>query len=223
MFMKYVLIPGAGGVAWNWSRVLPHLRTAGHDVAAVDLPGDDESAGLTEYAQLVEQAIGHSKHVILVAQSLGGFTAPLAAAHSAVREIVFVNAMIPVPGETPGSWWENTGWESAHAAAAVAGGYSTEFSDDTDFFHDVSPDVIAEGEMHQRMEANAAFESTCDFLAWPQIPIRVLAGADDRFFPYEFQRRVAHDRLGIETDAVHGGHLVTLSNPRGVADYLLGG
>jgi len=45
--------------------------------------------------------------VILVAQSLAGFTAPLACARATVRMIVFVNAMIPKPGETAGAWW---GW-----------------------------------------------------------------------------------------------------------------
>lgn len=222
MFMKYVLIPGAGGSAWYWSRVLPHLRTAGHDVVAVDLPGDDESAGLAEYAALVERAIGHSKHVVLVAQSLGGFTAPLAAAHPAVQELILVNPMIPVPGETPGEWWEDTGWEEARVQAALDGGYSTDFDNDTYFLHDISPDVAAEGEPYQRPEASAAFDSPCDFVEWPEIAVRVLAGRHDRFFPLEFQRQVAIDRLGIEPDVVAGGHLVALANPRGVADYLLG-
>ena len=52
--------------------------------------------------------------------------------------------------------------------------------------------------------------------------MRVLSGRHDRFFPLEFQRQVALDRLGIEPDVVAGGHLVALANPRGVADYLLG-
>ncbi|GAA3862619.1 alpha/beta fold hydrolase [Leifsonia kafniensis] len=221
MLIKYVLIPGAGGAAWYWSRVLPHLRTAGHDAEAVDLPGDDDTAGLTEYARLVEEAIGHSKHVVLVAQSLGGFTAPLAAGHPAVRELILVNAMVPVPGETPGAWWENTGWEQAREQAALDGGYSTEIDLDTYFLHDISPDVATEGEQYQRPEANAVFGSTCDFVEWPSIPVRVLSGRDDRFFPLDFQRQVARDRLGIEPDVVPGGHLVALANPRGVADYLL--
>jgi Acetyltransferase (GNAT) domain len=51
--------------------------------------------------------------VILVAQSLGGFTAPLVCARARVRMLVFVNAMIPLPGESAGEWWANTGWEEA--------------------------------------------------------------------------------------------------------------
>ncbi len=51
--------------------------------------------------------------------------------------------------------------------------------------------------------------------------MRVLAGMDDRFFPVEFQRRVARDRLGIEIETIPGGHLVALSNPQGLTDRLL--
>jgi hypothetical protein len=66
-------------------RVVPLLREAGHGAIAVDLPGDDETAGLPEYASLVTGAIGGRDDVVLAAQSLGGFTAPLAAARPGVR------------------------------------------------------------------------------------------------------------------------------------------
>ena len=72
----FVLIPGAGGTAWYWHRIVPLLRRAGHGAIAVDLPGDDPAAGLPEYADLVVAAIGDRTNVVLVAQSLGGFTAP---------------------------------------------------------------------------------------------------------------------------------------------------
>jgi hypothetical protein len=103
----------------------------------------------------------------------------------------------------------------------VAGGYSTEFELSTYFLHDVPPEVAAEGEAHQRSEANTVFASACDFVDWPAIPIRVLTGGGDRFFPLDFQRAVARDRLSLEPDAMPGGHLIALSNPDGVADYLL--
>src|ERR1700727_1683742 len=119
----FVLIPGAGGTAWYWHRVAALLREAGHEAIAVDLPGDDPTAGLPEYADLVASAIGSRDNVVLVAMSLGGFTAPLVAARTPVRSLGFVNAMIPSPGETPGAWWENTGWSDARTAAAKQGGY----------------------------------------------------------------------------------------------------
>lgn len=217
----YILIPGAGGVAWYWHRVVPLLRDAGHEAIAVDLPGDDPQAGLPEYTRLVCSAAAGRSDVVLVAQSLGGFTAPLAAAATPVSAIVFVNAMIPVPGETPGAWWDKTGQPQARVAAALRNGYSPEFDLATYFLHDVPAAVAAEGEPYQRGEADAVFESVCDFGAWPDVPVQVVAGAGERFFPLEFQQQVARDRLGLTADVLPGGHLMALSQPEPLARYLL--
>src|ERR1700680_4751471 len=151
----YVLIPGAGGAAWYWHRVVPLLREAGHEGIAVDLPGDDERAGLPEYTRQVIDAIGDRDDVVVVAHSLGGFTAPLVAAKVPLRVLVLVNAMIPSPGETPAAWWDNTGSPQARVAAARRGGYGTEFDEAAYFLHDVPPEVAAAGEPHQRPEAGA--------------------------------------------------------------------
>src|SRR6185295_2795990 len=95
----YVLIHGAGSDSWYWHLVAPELRARGHDVVTPDLPCDDDSAGLAEYADVVVNAIGDRSGVILVAQSMAGFTAPLVCTRIAVDLIVLVAAMIPAPGE----------------------------------------------------------------------------------------------------------------------------
>src|SRR6478736_2661436 len=174
----FVLVPGAGGVAWYFSRLAPLLERAGHRAVPVDLPGDDESAGLPEYAELTVAAAGGADDIVLVAQSLGGFTAAEVCARTPVQGLVFMNAMIPKFGESPGEWWAN---------------------------------VAAEGEPYQRNEAEAAFEGRCTLQRWPDIPIRALAGAGDRFFPADLQRRIAAERLGVEADVLPGGHLIGLS------------
>jgi pimeloyl-ACP methyl ester carboxylesterase len=218
----YVLIPGSGGAAWYWHRVVPLLQAAGHEAIAVDLPGDDLRAGLPEYTGLVIDAIGGRRNVVLVAASLGGFTAAPVAAKVPVGELVFVNAMIPVPGETAGDWWGNTGSLEAREAAAEQGGYGTDFDLAVYFLHDVPPEVAAAGEPHQRPEVDAVFGSPCDFGSWPAVPIRAVAGADDRFFPVDFQRAQVRDRLGIAADVLPGGHLIALSQPEALTRYLLG-
>ena len=196
------------------------LVEAGHEAVAVDLPGDDETAGLRRYTELVVEAIASRSEVVLVAGSLGGFTAPLVCERVPVRELVLVNAMIPVPGERARDWWAHTGAIEAQEEAARTGGYGP-FDLATYFLHDVDARVAAEGEPYQRAEADIAFDSVCDFTAWPVAPIRVVAGADDRFFPVGLQRRVARDRLGIEADVLPGGHLLPLAHPELVAEYLL--
>jgi len=224
--MHFVLLPGAGGAAWYWHRVVPLLEAAGHTAAAVDLPGDDESAGLPAYTALALTAAQGHDEVVLVGQSLGGFTAPLAAqalvaAGSPPRALVLVNAMVPVPGETPGEWWEAVGHEQARVDAAREGGWPVDFDLDSHFLHDVDTAVVAAGEQHQRVEAAAVFASTCDLTAWPDVPTHVICGADDRFFPLAFQQRVARERLGVEPLVVPGGHLVALSQPQALAQALL--
>ena len=216
----FVLVPGAGGAAWYWHRIVPELRARGHEAVAVDLPGADESAGLPEYADAVAEAIGGRHDVVLVAQSMGGFTAPVVCARIPVRLLVLLNAMIPLPGETPGVWWDNTGWESARIAAARADGYPAEFDLATYFLHDVPAEVVATGEGHNFPEADIAFGQPCAIERWPEVPTQVLAGRDDRFFPLEFQRRIAGERLGAPVDSVPGGHLVALSCPAELTDRL---
>jgi len=74
---SFVLVPGAGGMAWYWHRAVPLIRAAGHEPIAVDLPGDDGRAGLATYVDIVIRAIAERSDAILVAQSLAGFTVPL--------------------------------------------------------------------------------------------------------------------------------------------------
>jgi len=109
----YVLVPGAGGSGWYWHLVVGELLRRGYRAVAVDLPGADPEAGLPEYRDLIvaaARALGPP--VTLIAQSLGGFSAPLACEHVSVAELVLVNPMIPRPGETAGEWWDNVGWRA---------------------------------------------------------------------------------------------------------------
>ena len=221
MTTSFVLVPGAGGMAWYWHRVSPLLEQKRNEAIAVDLPGDDENMGLNDYTEIVVRAIGDRSDVVLVAQSLGGFTAPLVCAQASVRLLIFVNAMIPKPGETAGTWSENTRAVSARVAAAQEGGYRADFDLPTYFLHDVPEAVLRDGPSTPRPQAETIFEEPCRFERWPPMPIRVIASADDRFFPIDFQRRVARDRLKMDPQVLPGGHLVALSNPSGLADLLL--
>src|SRR5438093_12312826 len=101
----FVLIPGAGGDGWYWHRVVPELESRGHDVVAVTLPAGDNTAGWTAYADAIVRAIGDRTELILVAQSLAGFSAPLVCERLAIDLLVLLNAMIPRPGEPGYEWW----------------------------------------------------------------------------------------------------------------------
>src|ERR1700684_1896804 len=121
-----VLIPGAGGLGWYWHLVERDLQVRGYDAFAVDLAARGDN-GVPADAGAIRGGIEGRTDVALSAQSMGAFTAPLVWQRVPIRVVVFVNAMIPRPGETPGQWWENVGSEQARRAAAARGGYSAEF------------------------------------------------------------------------------------------------
>jgi pimeloyl-ACP methyl ester carboxylesterase len=222
----FVLIPGAASDHWYWHLVEPLLQAAGHRTIAVDLPCDDDAAGFPEYADAVVAAIDAAtspvEDVILVAQSMGGFTAPIVATRRPVELIVLVAAMTPRPGESGGEWWENTGQAAAQAATMAALGFSTEdLDEDVVFLHDVAPDVIAASGAHLRGQSSTPFDAPWPLAAWPDVATRFLLCRDDRLFPADFQRRVVTERLGITPDEMDGGHLPALAHPAELARRLV--
>lgn len=214
-----MLIPGAGGNAAYWSRLGTELERLGHRAVPVEIPQDDPNLVLADWAASVDAAVPAVDDVILVAQSLGGFVAPLV--RRPARMIVFLNAMIPVPHETPDDWWEATGSQPARRTADEAAGRDPEFDMEQHFLHDLSDEARAALFAAKPRDASVtAMASPCDFDAWPDVPIRVLVGRDDRFFPLNFQRRIAKERLGLDVDEVPGGHLTAVSFPAAVAEQL---
>jgi pimeloyl-ACP methyl ester carboxylesterase len=122
----------------HWHRSCPGCGR-GHDVVAVDLPAADDAAGLAEYPDAVVEAIGDRTDLVLVAQSLGGFTAPLVCDRTSVELLVLLNAMVPLPGETAGDWWSDTGQAEARARHAAAEGRSCRRVRPRTVLHDVTP------------------------------------------------------------------------------------
>jgi pimeloyl-ACP methyl ester carboxylesterase len=202
----FALIHGGGGSAWDWHLVAPTLRERGHDPVVVDLPSEDESAGWSEYTDTVARAVGDRGDLVVVAHSLGGFTAPLVCARLPAKLLVLVAGMIPSPGELFGDWWRNSGYE--------------ETGDEDVFYHDVPPALAAEARRRERNESSKALKEPWPLVAWPETPTRYLLCRNDRMFSAAWARRHAHERLGIEADEIDGGHYISLSRPRELAEHL---
>lgn len=182
----------------------------------MDLPCEDETAGLDRYRDAVIDAIGERRDdLVLVAHSLGGLTAPLVADAIPVQGIVLVTAMIPAPGETGGDWWANTG----HAAAMDAQ-QLTDTSENALFVHDV-PEAVLVAVGESRDQTERIMEEPWPLDAWPAVPTTFLLCMDDRFFPPEWMRGVVRERLGIEPVEVPGSHCPYLSRPRELAEAIM--
>jgi pimeloyl-ACP methyl ester carboxylesterase len=218
----FVLIPGAGGLAWEWHLLGPELEALGHTAVPVDLPAGDDASGLAEYADWAAEACAGRSNIVLVAMSFGGFTAPLVCDRAEVDLLVLLNAMIPKPGETFGEWWSNTGQGSAQREYATSIGLSgEELQDDrVVYYHDLPADLVDEALALESQQSSTPLDQPWPLDRWPDVPTRVLSGRDDRMFPAAFQRRVAKERLGIDADEIPGGHMVALANPTGLAERL---
>jgi pimeloyl-ACP methyl ester carboxylesterase len=208
----FVLIHGAGDVGWYWHLVEAELRARGHDTVAPDLPCDDDSAGLPEYADAVVHAIGDRTDLTVVAQSAGGFTAPLVCDRVAVQLLVLVAPMIPAPGEAPADYWTNTKYNEEKRER---------YDDEIALFYQDVPAYLAAEALHRgRSQSDARISEPWPLKAWPEVPTRLLIGRQDRLFPAGFQRRIARERLGITPDEIDSGHTPALSRPAELAERL---
>lgn len=219
----FALIHGGGDVGWHWHLVEAELRHHGHEVVAPDLPCDDDSAGLDEYADTVVEAVGDRHDLVVVAHSYGSFTAPLVADRRAVDGLVLVAGMVPDPGEPPADWWSNTGYQQAVQEQARRDGGKTGSDDPfVSFYHDVPRALAEEALSKERSESNTAYHDPWPLDAWPAVPTKFVLCLEDRVFPANFMRRVVAERLDIEPDEIASGHCVALSRPKELADWLVG-
>ena len=220
----FVLIPGAGSDPRVYGATIEALGELGHEGLAPPLPLHDQDARPSDHADAIVGALPRDAELIVVAHSLGAFAGPLVAARVPVAQLLLLAPMIPRPGESAGEWWTNTGHEDAIAELIARHGQMGAWDADAMaevFLHDVDPVVAQENERFAGIPGRGMFAEPWPLEAWPDVPTRVLVPRGDRLFPREFQRRIAHQRLGLEIDEMAGGHVPMLSRPRELAQRLV--
>lgn len=105
---RIVLVHGAFGRAEVWDPAVPGLEAFGHQVEAIDLPGQGadrtpvEQVTLERYAERVCDALAEGAPAVLVGQSMGGMAVTQAAARcpERVAGLVYVSAFAPQDGQS---------------------------------------------------------------------------------------------------------------------------
>lgn len=205
----FAFIHGAGDVGWYWHLVEAELRARGHRTVAPDLPIEDDSAGLLEYADVIVDAIDAARDVVVVAQSFGGYVAPIVAERVDARLIVLVAGMLPAPHESAETMFEATGWhpERLEDNSTLAL-----------FYQDVPAELAAEAlRRGARRQSDTPGSQPWPLDAWPTVPTRFILCRNDRFFPPSWLRPLVHERLGIVPDELDSGHCPALSQPQELA------
>lgn len=219
----FVFVHGAGDVGWYWHLTEAELRARGHHTIAPDLPCDNDTASLDDYAAVVTDAAAGHQDLVLVSQSYGAFTATLAASRLPTRLLALLAGMVPAPGETPGQWWDHTGYQEAAEQQAKLDGGKTGNDDPLITYYNGVPRELAEEALRRggRGESSVVWNTPWPLDALPDVPIKLILAKDDQFFPAAFMRRQATERLGAVADEVPGCHCAALSNPKELSNLLV--
>lgn len=224
----FALVHGAWHGSWCWERLVPELQALGHEVLAPDLPSDDPAATFSDYADVVVRALaGVSTDVVLVGHSLAGHTVPLVAARRPVRALVYLCALLPVPGKSlreamqeapdmfvPGSRdglevvddQGTTRWRDESLAKAT-------------FFADCPDDLAGWAITRLRPQAVTPYRLPCELDQLPDVPTTYVVCSEDRIVNPAWSRRAAPSVAGSLVE-LPGGHSPFLSRPKELAALL---
>jgi pimeloyl-ACP methyl ester carboxylesterase len=228
MAAPFVLVHGAWHAGACWRPLVDELERRGERALAVDLPCEDPDATLDDYARaVVDGAAVFDEPVIVVGHSLGGLTVPLVPDRRPVAGLVFVAAILPVPGERAGATMDadafSEGFDDLMVRQLAEDDGSTGWGRDeaiAAFYHDVPAPLVTESVAALRMQHWIPVQETWPLAAYPDVPTRYVACDDDRILDPGWQVRIAKERLGVEADVLPGSHSPMLSRPADLADLL---
>ena len=230
--MNFVLVHGAWHGGWCWSEVAPTLEARGHRAFAPTLRGlahradafgsdIDADAHVDDLASLVEALDLHD--IVLVLHSYAGLLGPalLARLHSRLRHIAWIEAVVPCPGQP---MLELVAPEAAARFARLA----CESADGRLPVPDVAQFNLRDPALAERLSGCLTPHPLRTFTE----PVRS-AQADVTTFPGSYL--IANDRdpqpyerfvplaqhAGWPVVRVAGGHILMLTNPSAVIDFLL--
>src|SRR6478609_7167062 len=132
---NFVLVHGAWHGGWCWRRVVQALTAQGHRAHAVTLTGVGERAHLMSSAITLETHISdvlqaieaeEMEDVVLAVHSYSGMigTAVADRLPKGLRHLVYVDAVVPRPGESWGGTHASAVREARLAAAAASPDFS---------------------------------------------------------------------------------------------------
>jgi pimeloyl-ACP methyl ester carboxylesterase len=238
-----VLVHGAWGGAWIWRRILAPLRAAGHEVHAVTLTGDGERAHLR--TQVCEPGVTLQTHIadvvglvqaeelrdiVLVGHSYGGMVVTGAADRltaqdpQTLRSLVYLDAMIPLPGE---GWGQQHSPEivAARTAAAHANGYALPPPDPADFgLTGADRDWLLRRQVPHPFgpHPHGPYREPLDYDAtrWAQLPRHFIDCTEPAYPTISAMRQRARSLPGFTVHEMATGHCPMVSEPEALVRLL---
>lgn len=241
----FCLVHGACQGAWCWDLLIPELEARGHKAVTMDLPIEDPSATLSDFADAVLRSLPQDEDdIMLVGHSMAGTIIPIVANQRLVRQLVFLTALIPYPEtSTLDQFYEDI------PDILKAAGYDPpeetkleKFRHEPEMFvpawigknpleneavamellfHDCKPDIarwaISQLRNHQ---SPAHISDVFPLQSLPDVEYKYIVCGDDRTISPTWSRYAARKRLGVDAIELPGGHCPYLSRPVQLASVL---
>jgi pimeloyl-ACP methyl ester carboxylesterase len=229
----FALIHGGAHGGWCWEDLTPELEALGHRWSAPDLPLDDPH-GASDWADAVINTVpAGAEDVIVVGHSLGGLAVPVVATRIPVRRMVFLAAMVPVPGRSyvevmadepdaitvPGAA-EQVAGEAEPTREVDAGATMPWSMARASFYQDLPEDIARRAWRRLRSQGFTSFTERCPLATWPDVPSTYVMATEDQAVSPQWSRRIAHGRLGADLIELPGGHSPFYGRPKRLADLL---
>lgn len=246
----YCLVHGAGQGIWCWERLIPELEAQGHKTITMNLPIDDPSASLSDYANTVMQSLQKvDDDIILVGHSMAGMIIPIVAIQRPISKLVFLAALLPQIGmsgldqfydEVDPNMLQEIGYKPPSASLFE------QLNDEPDmynpasltkqqasqdetlamecYFHDCQPDVAhwAFSNLQDQRSLSYLTEVT-PLQTLPDVEYTYIVCTDDRIVSPKWSKYAARKRLGVEAIELSGGHYPHISHPVQLAEVLTKG
>lgn len=225
--MEIALVHGAYHGAWCFERLIPALEERGHLVRAVDMPIGNPHAGAADYATAVIAQIEELENPVVVGHSMGGAVIPLVAASRPVRQLVFLAALLPRPGQ---SLQEQRNEEPIDSSVSFE---TVEFTEVEDgvwtvgpetatamFYHDLPPATAAWAVQRLRPQSYVFMTEVTPLTSWPDVGCASIVCADDHALNATWAREASVARLGVDPLIIDGGHSPFLGRPEELAQMI---
>jgi pimeloyl-ACP methyl ester carboxylesterase len=226
----FALVHGAWHGAWCWERLTPELKALGHRVIAMDLPIDDGSASFDDYADVVCGAVRDvpGDDLILVGHSLAGLTIPLVAAQRPMKRLVYVCALLPIPGQSLAQQMAedtemlNPDYSQGLSEKDVEGRRVWIDKELAQFhmFGDCDDETASSALAQLCPQATNPYRLPCSLSALPAVDSTYVVCTDDKLVNPDWSRRSAPERLRADVVELPGSHSPFLSRPRDLAELL---